>query len=63
MYVILPWASSGSPGTVVDVRVFSRRGVEKDERSLAIERAEIERLAKDRDTERSILDRKFNASH
>ena len=42
----------GVTGTVVDVRVFSRRGVDKDERALAIERAEIERLAKDRDDER-----------
>ena len=41
----------GVTGTVVDVRVFSRRGVDKDERALAIERAEIERLAKDRDDE------------
>lgn len=52
----------GVQGTVVDVRVFSRRGVEKDERSLAIERAEIERLANDRDTERAILDRNFFAA-
>src|SRR3984885_5205988 len=37
----------GVTGTIVDVRVFSRRGVDKDERAMAIERAEIERLAKD----------------
>ena len=49
----------GVAGTVVEVRVFSRRGVEKDERSLAIERAEIERLAKDRDDEKGILERSF----
>jgi len=42
------------------VRVFSRRGVDKDERALAIERAEIERLAKDRDDERAILERSFH---
>ena len=42
----------GVSGTIVEVRVFSRRGVDKDERALAIERAEIERLAKDRDDER-----------
>ncbi len=48
-------------GTVVEVRVFSRRGVEKDERALAIERAEIERLAKDRDDEKAILNRTFHA--
>ncbi|HWL68744.1 MAG TPA: DNA-directed RNA polymerase subunit beta [Geminicoccus sp.] len=47
----------GVQGTVVEVRVFNRRGVEKDERAIAIERAEIERLAKDRDDERAILER------
>ncbi len=51
----------GVSGTVVEVRVFSRRGVEKDERALAIERAEIERLAKDRDDERAILERSFRS--
>ncbi len=49
----------GVTGTIVEVRVFSRRGVDKDERSQAIERAEIERLAKDRDDERAILERGF----
>ncbi len=39
--------------------MFSRRGVDKDERALAIERAEIERLAQDRDDERAILERNF----
>ncbi|MDP6883108.1 MAG: DNA-directed RNA polymerase subunit beta [Rhodospirillales bacterium] len=52
--------SPGVSGTVVEVRVFSRRGIDKDERALAIERAEIERLAKDRDDERAILERNFN---
>jgi DNA-directed RNA polymerase subunit beta len=47
----------GATGTIVNVRVFSRRGVDKDERAMAIERAEIERLAMDRDDEREILDR------
>ena len=47
----------GVQGTVVEVRVFNRRGVEKDERAIAIERSEIERLAKDRDDERAILER------
>ena len=50
----------GGSGTVVEVRVFSRRGVEKDERALAIDRAEIDRLGKDRDDERSILERGFH---
>jgi len=51
----------GVSGTIVEVRVFSRRGVEKDERALAIEREEIERLAKDRDDELAILERSFSA--
>ncbi|WP_206935821.1 DNA-directed RNA polymerase subunit beta [Roseococcus thiosulfatophilus] len=49
----------GVSGTIVDVRVFSRRGVDKDERAMAIERAEIERLAKDRDDEKAIQERSF----
>ena len=49
----------GVSGTIVEVRVFARRGVDKDERALAIERSEIERLAKDRDDERAILERSF----
>jgi DNA-directed RNA polymerase subunit beta len=50
----------GVSGTVVEVRVFSRRGVEKDQRAVAIEREEITRLAKDRDDERAILERGFS---
>ena len=49
----------GVSGTVVDVRVFSRRGIEKDERARAIERAEIERFAKDRDDEKEILEKGY----
>ena len=49
----------GVNGTIVEVRVFNRRGVDKDERALAIERDEIERLAKDRDDEKAILERSF----
>jgi DNA-directed RNA polymerase subunit beta len=49
----------GVEGTIVEVRVFNRRGVDKDERALAIERDEIERLAKDRDDEKAILERSF----
>ncbi|SFK27263.1 DNA-directed RNA polymerase subunit beta [Celeribacter neptunius] len=51
----------GDYGTVVEVRVFNRHGVEKDERSLQIEREEIERLARDRDDEMAILDRNIYA--
>ena len=49
----------GVTGTIVEVRVFSRRGVDKDERAMAIERSEIEHLAKDRDDERGILERSY----
>ncbi|MDO8297113.1 MAG: DNA-directed RNA polymerase subunit beta [Caulobacter sp.] len=51
----------GVAGTVVEVRVFNRHGVDKDERALAIERAEIERLGKDRDDEFAILNRNMTA--
>ena len=44
-------------GTVVEVRVFNRHGVEKDQRALAIEREEIKALAKDKDDEKAILER------
>jgi DNA-directed RNA polymerase subunit beta len=47
----------GVTGTIVEVRVFNRHGVDKDQRALAIERAEEERLAEDRDDELSILER------
>jgi DNA-directed RNA polymerase subunit beta len=43
----------GVAGTVVEVRVFNRHGIDKDERAMAIEREEIERLAKDRDDEQA----------
>ncbi|GIT90254.1 DNA-directed RNA polymerase subunit beta [Jannaschia pagri] len=51
----------GDYGTVVEVRVFNRHGVEKDERALQIEREQVERLARDRDDEREILDRNIYA--
>ncbi|MFN3835595.1 MAG: DNA-directed RNA polymerase subunit beta [Glycocaulis sp.] len=47
----------GTNGTVVEVRVFNRHGVDKDERAIAIEREEIERLGEDRDDELAILER------
>lgn len=51
----------GIEGIVVDVHVFSRRGVEKDERALSIEQEEISQLAKDRDDEIAIIRRSFDA--
>ncbi|MCC8483348.1 MAG: DNA-directed RNA polymerase subunit beta, partial [Rickettsia endosymbiont of Labidopullus appendiculatus] len=47
---------SGITGTVVEVRVFSRRGVEKDERAIAIEKQQIEKLSKDRDDELRVIE-------
>ncbi len=51
----------GIEGIVVDVHVFSRRGVEKDERALSIEQEEISNLAKDRDDELAIIRKNFEA--
>jgi len=48
---------SGSTGVVIDVRVFNRHGIEKDERSVAIERAEIEVVQEDKKVEEEILNR------
>ena len=48
---------SGSSGVVVDVRVFNRHGVEKDERSITIERAEIDTVQQDKIVEEEILER------
>ncbi len=48
---------SGSGGTVVDVRVFNRHGIDKDERSITIERAEIESVQEDKKVEEEILER------
>ncbi len=47
----------GSGGVVVDVRVFNRHGVEKDERTIAIERSEIESVQEDKQVEEEILQR------
>src|SRR6202000_1406968 len=47
----------GVTGTIVEVRVFNRHGVDKDQRAMSIEKAEEERLAEDRDDELAILER------
>ena len=52
----------GVKGTVVEIRVFSRRGVEKDERAISIENAQIEMVSRDRDDELNILEKSF-ANH
>jgi DNA-directed RNA polymerase subunit beta len=46
----------GMDGTVIDVRVFTRDGVEKDTRALAIEKAELEKVRKDLEDQRRILE-------
>ncbi len=45
----------GVSGTVIGAQVFSRRGVEKDERARAIEEQEIDRLRKDQEDEIRII--------
>ena len=49
----------GVKGTVVEIRVFSRRGIEKDERAISIENNQIEVIARDRDDELKILEKSF----
>ena len=46
----------GMDGTVIDVRVFTRDGVEKDGRALSIERQELESVRKDLDDQQRILE-------
>ena len=52
----------GVKGTVVEIRVFSRRGIEKDERAISIENSQIENISRDRDDELDILQKSF-ANH
>ncbi|OJW76244.1 MAG: DNA-directed RNA polymerase subunit beta [Sphingomonadales bacterium 63-6] len=47
----------GVAGTIVEVRVFNRHGIEIDDRTRAIQNEEIERLRKDAEDERAILNR------
>jgi DNA-directed RNA polymerase subunit beta len=54
--------SPGVKGTVVEIRVFSRRGIEKDQRAIAIENSQIESVSRDRDDELAILQKSF-ANH
>ncbi len=46
----------GMDGTVIDVRVFTRDGVDKDSRALAIEAAELESVQKDLSDQQRILE-------
>jgi len=47
----------GATGTVVEVRVFNRHGVDKDQRALQIEREQIDQLMTDKEDERAIIER------
>ena len=49
----------GVKGTVVEIRVFSRRGIEKDERAISIENSQIEMVSRDREDELDILKKSF----
>jgi DNA-directed RNA polymerase subunit beta len=46
----------GMDGTVIDVRVFTRDGVEKDARALQVEREELKQVRKDLDDELRIVE-------
>ena len=45
----------GEKGVVVDVKIFTRRGVQKDERAISIERNEIENFLKDKEDKVRII--------
>ncbi len=47
---------SGMDGTIIDVRVFTRDGVQKDHRALQIEQAELEKFKKDLDDQLRIME-------
>jgi DNA-directed RNA polymerase subunit beta len=49
----------GVAGTVVEVRIFSRTGIDKDERAVALEQAGIDTLARERDTQRRIIETSY----
>jgi DNA-directed RNA polymerase subunit beta len=56
------YASTGVNGTVVDVKIFSRKGIEKDERSIYIEMQQVEALAKGKDLKISFLESALRSS-
>src|SRR5690606_35360914 len=47
---------SGTKGTVIDVQVFTRDGLEKDQRSLEIEKAQLDEVRKDLNEEYRIME-------
>jgi DNA-directed RNA polymerase subunit beta len=48
--------SSGTNGTVIDVQVFTRDGVEKDERAISIEKDQLKQVKKDLDDQLRIVE-------
>ena len=48
---------SGTKGTVIDVQVFTREGLEKDQRSLQIETAALDQFRQDLNDEFRIMQR------
>jgi DNA-directed RNA polymerase subunit beta len=46
----------GISGTVIEVRIFSRRGIEKDQRAVSIERQQIDKFSKVRDQELRVIE-------
>ena len=50
----------GVEGVIIDVKVFSRKGIERDERSKSIEDKEVAKLLKDRDDEIRIVKDNFH---
>lgn len=51
------YLSPGVKGTVIDVRIFTRRGVEKDQRRLTIERQTIAKLNREKEEKVNILEK------
>jgi DNA-directed RNA polymerase subunit beta len=48
---------SGMAGTVIDVQVFTRDGVEKDKRALQIEKTELERVPQGPEDQQRIMEK------
>ncbi len=55
------YVPTGINGTVVDVKVLSRKGIEKDERSVYIEMQQIENLAKQKDIRVNFLEKSLKS--
>ena len=52
-------APSGVSGTVIEVRILSRQGIEKDHRTQLIENLKLKQFKQDRDDQRSILEKDY----